>query len=111
MTGCDAWFEQPEQYTTHLLATGHGKREPPPGHAGALVATNTNRLLMLKEKVTEASGTFWNWWGDYPSEQRAMAEREVMHQLEHDILYAQDKPVAKHAILQLIYEIEIGRAL
>jgi hypothetical protein len=111
VTDCDAWFEQPEQYTTHLLATGHGKREQPPGQAGALFAGNTKRLQMLREKVTEANDTFWNWWGEYPSEQRTMAEREVMHQLENDILYAQDKPVVEHAILLQIYEMEISRSI
>jgi hypothetical protein len=111
VTDCDAWFDQPEQYTTHLLATRHGKDEAAPGQAGALVADNTEHLLMLEQKLKEAQNTFWKWWGDYPSEQRTMAEREVMHQLEHDMLYAQDKPVSEHALLKSIYEVENSMAL
>jgi hypothetical protein len=110
---CDAWFDQPEQYTTHLLATRHGKGETPPGQAEALVTANTKLELMLEQKTKESHNTFWNWWGreDSSSEQRTMAEMEVMHQLEHDVLYAQDKPVSKHVLLQSIYEVEISNAL
>lgn len=111
VAACDAWFEQPEQYTTHLLASGHDKREPPSGQAGVLIASNTKRLEMLKQKVTEANDIFWNWWGHYPSEQNDVAKREVMHQLEHDILYALDKPVEEHAIMQQIYQMDIDRSL
>ena len=111
VTDCDACFDQPEQYTTHLLATRHGKGEIAPGQAGVLVANNTKHLLILEQKLKEAQNTFWNWWGDYPSEQRTMAEREVMHQLEHDTLYAQDKPVSEHALLKLIHEVENSMAV
>lgn len=108
---CDAWFDQPEQYTTHWLASRHGECELPPGEAGALVASNTKRLQMLNEEVTEADGIFWNRWGEFPSEQYDMAKREVMHQLEHDILYAVDKPVDKHVIMEQIYQNGIERSM
>lgn len=110
---CDAWFDQPEQYTTHLLATRHGMGETPPGQAEALVTANTKLGLMLEKKLKESQDRFWDWWGEagVPSEQRTMAEMEVMHQLEHDMLYAQEKPVSEHALLQLIYEVEICHAL
>jgi hypothetical protein len=111
VTDCDVWFDQPEQYTTHLLATGHGKGETAPGQAGASVAENTKHLLLLEQKVQEMHETFWHWLGDYPSEQRTMAEREMMHQLEHDMLYAQDKPVSEHALLKLIHDVETQMVL
>ena len=110
---CDAWFDQPEQYTTHLLATRHGKGETLPGQAGALVAANTKLELMLEQKTQEPHNAFWNWWGwkGSPSEQQTMAEMEVMHQLEHDVPYVEDKPVLEHVLLQIIYEVEISNAL
>jgi hypothetical protein len=111
VTGCDVWFDQPEQYTTHLLSTCHGKGEIVPGQAGDLVAENNKHLLLLEHKVQETHKAFWNWLGDYPSEQRTMAERVLMHQLEHDVLYAQNKPVSEHALLKLIYDIEIQMVL
>ncbi|KAF9699182.1 hypothetical protein EKO04_002869 [Ascochyta lentis] len=113
VANCDAWFDQPEQYTTHLLATRHGKGETPPGQAGAFVTANTKLELMLEQETQESHKAFWNWWGwtDAPSEQRTMAEMEVMHQLEHDVLYAQDKPVSEHVLLQSIYEVEMSNSL
>lgn len=110
---CDAWFDQPEHYTTHLLVTCHGKGETPPGQAGALVTKNSKLQLMLKQKTRELHNSFWNWWGSEgcPSGQRTVAEMEVMHQLEHDVLYAQDKPVSEHALLQSIHEVGISNAL
>jgi len=87
--------------------------ETPPGQAGALVTANTKLGLMLEQKLKESQDIFWDWWGEagVPSEQRTMAEMEVMHQLEHDMLYAQDKPVSEHVLLQWIYEVEICHAL
>ncbi|KAJ8116085.1 hypothetical protein OPT61_g2415 [Boeremia exigua] len=114
VAGCDAWFDQPEQYTTHLLATSHGKSETLPGQAGALVAGNTESEWILYHKTRDLHDRFWGWWGgeDSPSEQRAMAKIEVMRQLEHDVLYAQeDKPVSEHILLQSMHEVEISNAL
>ena len=113
VANCDAWFDQPEQYTTHLLATRHGEGETPPGQAEALLTANTKLELMMERKMQELNDKFWNWWGleDSSSEQRTKAEMEVMHQLEHDVLYAQDKPVSEHVLLQDIYEVEICHSL
>lgn len=36
---------------------------------------------------------------------------EVMHRLEHNVLYAQDKPVTELVLLQRIYEVKISSAL
>ncbi|KAF2710662.1 hypothetical protein K504DRAFT_453735 [Pleomassaria siparia CBS 279.74] len=111
VTGCGAWFEQPEQYTTHLLATGHGPDETAPASVEALFAENTKRIQRLREEQIEAHRYFWNWWGEWPTEQRNMAEKEVMDQLEHDALYAEDKPVANHGLLLMIHDVEDNQAV
>lgn len=51
---CDAWLDQPEQYTTYLLATRHGKGETPPREAGALIFTNY-KLELMSEQDTRKS--------------------------------------------------------
>lgn len=104
---CDAWFDQPEQYTTHLLATHHGKGETPSGRAGALVRANTQLKLALERETKDRHNAFWDWWG----QQRTAAESEVMRQLEHDALYAQEKPVAQHFLLQSMYQVENSNAM
>jgi hypothetical protein len=35
----------------------------------------------------------------------------LMHQLEHDVLYAQDKPISEHALLKLIHDVETQMVL
>lgn len=103
---CDAWFEEAEQYTTHLLATGHGPNEAAPGHIDALFVENTKRIEELLQERQAASQYFWNWWDKRGTKQRSIAEKEVMDQLEQDALYAQDKPVAEHGLLLLIHDSE-----
>ncbi|KAH6637827.1 hypothetical protein C7974DRAFT_422796 [Boeremia exigua] len=76
----------------------------------AAADNNNKQLVALDQRLKEAQDLFWDWWGDYPSEQRTIAEREVVHQLEHDILYAQDKPVSEHALLKFIYEVECSQS-
>ncbi|KAH6641966.1 hypothetical protein C7974DRAFT_384588 [Boeremia exigua] len=106
VTDCDAWFDQPEQYTTHLLGTGHGKGDTAHGQVEVLVTKNKQRLDHLTQEVHQAHRRFWDWWGQWDTEQRNMAENHVMDQLEHDPLYAGDKPVAEHKLLAEIYYLE-----
>ncbi|KAH6613840.1 hypothetical protein C7974DRAFT_417591 [Boeremia exigua] len=104
VTNCDAWFEQPEQYTTHLLTTGHGAHEAAPNTIDALCTQNTKRIEELRQEHNEAHQYFWDWWGEYGTQQRSMAESEVMGQLEHDALYTQSKVVTEHRIFLSIHE-------
>jgi hypothetical protein len=103
---CDTWFEKPEQYTTHLLATGHGEDEAAPGQFKTLFVENAKRIEQLQEDCNRAHRCFWDWWGDYDTEKRQTAIKEVMNQLEHDVLYAQDGPVEDHGLLRMIHEVD-----
>lgn len=111
VSNCGAWFGQPEQYTTHLLATGHGPDQTAPGSIEAMFTENAERIQRLRQEQIKAHEYFWDWWGEWPTEKRNMAEKEVMDQLERDVLYAQAKPVAQHGLLQLIHEVENNLAL
>ncbi|KAF2993852.1 hypothetical protein E8E13_000252 [Curvularia kusanoi] len=101
---CDAWFDQPEQYTTHLLATGHGTGKTPPGQAEEMVAAYARDLMKSKQKSEELHLKFWDWW-ELEDSHNPPPEEEVLHQLEHDVLYAQDKPVSEHALYRLIWQV------
>jgi hypothetical protein len=106
---CNAWFEQPEQYTTHLLATGHGPNEAAPGDIEALFVENIKRIEELRQEQQAAHHYFWDWWDKLGTKQRNIAEKEVMDQLEQDTLYAQDKPVTEHGLLLLIHDSEYNQ--
>jgi hypothetical protein len=100
---CIAWFEQPDQYTTHLLWTGHGETKPPPGKFRTLFAENSNRLERLAEDEREAHSLFWDWWlGDDDAKRHRIAKRAVIDQLEHDALYKQNKPLKEHGLWRKI---------
>lgn len=109
-TNCGVWFEQPEQYTTHLLTTGHGAHEAAPNNIDALCIENTKRIEELRQEHVKAHQCFWDWWGEHGTQQRSMAENEVMEQLEHDASYAQSKAITEHRILLSIYETKMWLA-
>ncbi|PVH99342.1 hypothetical protein DM02DRAFT_615126 [Periconia macrospinosa] len=99
--GCDAWFENPEEYTSHGIETGHDKNEKLPEQFAALFAENEQRLERLWESWEKEDDSFreeWSGWDE--SEQRTVAEQEFLHQLEHDPLYAQGQPVLQHKIFK-----------
>lgn len=100
---CDAWFEQPEEYTSHAIETKHDKNDDVPETFKGLFTENEKRLDRLMKIAQEIDKPFFEWWGEYGSEKRSVAEKEYIHQLEHDPLYAQDKPVLEHRLLLAIY--------
>jgi hypothetical protein len=100
---CDAWFEKPEEYTSHAIETKHDKITRLPGFIESSFAENDKRLERLTGIAQEIDRPFSEWWGKYGSEKRAVAEREYISQLEHDPLYAQDKPVLEHPHLHAIH--------
>lgn len=102
-TNCDAWFEQPEEYTSHVIQTKHDKTTKLPEPIEFSFAENDERLERLTKIAHEIERPFLEWWGKYGSEKRSVAEKEFIHQLEHDPLYAQDKPVLEHPQLHAIY--------
>ena len=100
---CDAFFKQPEEYTSHVIETKHDLTAKLPEHIESAFAENNTRLDRLAEIARELERPFLEWWGKYGSEERKVAEKEFIHQLEHDPLYAQDKPVTEHPQLHAIY--------
>ena len=93
---CDAWFEQPEEFTSHAVRTKHDREERLPEPFEALFTENDERLDKMMESATEMESAFSEWWGIPQSEKRTIAEKEFIHQLKHDPLYAQDRPVSEH---------------
>jgi len=102
-TNCDAWFEQPEEYTSHVIQTKHDKTTKLPEPIESSFAENDERLERLMKIAHEIERLFLEWWGKYGSEKRSVAGKEFIHQLEHDPLHAQDKPVSEHPQLHAIY--------
>jgi hypothetical protein len=100
---CGAWFEKPEEYTSHVIETKHDKITKLPEFIESSFAENDERLERLTEIAGEIDRPFLEWWGKYGSEKRVVAEREYIAQLEHDPLYAQDKPVLEHPRLHAIH--------
>jgi hypothetical protein len=100
---CTARFDQPEEYTAHAIATKHDKAAKLPDPIEAAFAANDERLERLMDRAVEMERPFLEWWGKEGSEQRRVAEKEFIYQLEHDPLYALDKPVMEHPRLHAIW--------
>jgi hypothetical protein len=105
LANCDAWFEQPGQYTTHLLGTKHSENEISSDHfiLKTVFSENSKRLDQLGEDQRASHYRFWNWWGfeDNP-ERLILVKKKLMDQLEHEALYAQNKPIAEHGLWRRI---------
>ncbi|PVI08620.1 hypothetical protein DM02DRAFT_607992 [Periconia macrospinosa] len=97
---CDAWFEHPEEYTTHAIKTRHDKTAELPEPFKPVFTENRERLNRLWERYRGIDNSFREWYGEWGSEQRRDAEKEVLYELEHDPLYAQDQTVTEHRILE-----------
>jgi hypothetical protein len=93
-------FKQPEEYTSHAIETSHDETQPLPETFEDLFTENDRRCEQLVEDLLKKQDHLLEWWGPERSSQRQMAEKEVMHQLEYDVMYAQDKPVSEHKWLR-----------
>lgn len=99
---CNVQFSQPEEYTTHVIASKHDKHHTLPEQIEKLFVENDARIDRLCDIKTEREQSLCEWWGAEGSEKRCAAEKELIHQLEQDPLYAQDKPVSEHKILKMM---------
>ncbi|KAF2999027.1 hypothetical protein E8E13_008267 [Curvularia kusanoi] len=103
-SGCHLQFQQPEEYTTHVIPTKHDKRlnekQELPEYLERLFTRNDERLDELARLRVEKERSLIAWWGQKGSAQRYDAVKESLHQLEYDPLYAQDKPVSEHKVIQ-----------
>jgi hypothetical protein len=93
--GCDAWFERPEEYTSHAIQTRHDESAVPPENVKTLFEKNRKRLERLQEELRKAWYPIIEYWGEDGSEKRDNAEQAFLHQLERDPMYAQGKPAMK----------------
>ncbi|KAF1976121.1 hypothetical protein BU23DRAFT_552120 [Bimuria novae-zelandiae CBS 107.79] len=95
---CEAWFERPEEYTTHVISTAarhHDDSYVLPEPYQSLFADGEKRLEQLKQRHREIMEPFLKWWGKFGSEERKVAEKEFLHELEHDPLHVQGGPFSK----------------
>jgi hypothetical protein len=94
---CDAWFEQPEEYTTHVVGpvVHHEDSYVLPEPYQSLFAEGEKRLEQLEQRHSESLEPFLKWWGKFGSEERKVAEKEFLHELKHDSIHVQGEPSSK----------------
>lgn len=107
--GCCAWFDQPEQFTTHLLVVDILRTNPgdhthflnqemvPPEPFKALFATNEEELEELRREERKRSEFLRNLWDKEGTKRRDAALQAAIHQVEHDPLCLQGKKPAMHS--------------
>ena len=100
---CFKWFENPEEYTSHAIWNKHARTAELPAPLEAAFTENDARLDHLFDEAREMERPFLEWWGKAGSEERKVAEKEVIRQLECDPLYAQDRPVMEHPCLHALW--------
>lgn len=94
---CNTVFQQPEEYTTHAIDTGHDKMHPLPESFKNLFAKNDKQRELLKEDLSKRRKHILEQCGSEGSSQRQAAMKEIMHQLENNaLLSAQGKPASEH---------------
>lgn len=103
---CTAWFAQPEEYTTHAIETRHDGKDTLPEAFESAFVEQDERLKQLLSETKDLERSFLEWWGEEGSEKREVAQKEFVQQLERDPLYAQDKPVEKHHLLETIRRLD-----
>ena len=101
---CDAWFAFPGDYTTHAINTHHNTYHELPEPFQSLFAENKQRMNCLEESSSRIEKRFREWFGKTGSQQRSVAEKEFIYQLEHDPMYAQDRPILEHPVLKSLYK-------
>jgi hypothetical protein len=100
---CTAWFAQPEEYTTHANKTRHDEKDTLPAVYEAAFAENDEKLKQLWKETNDLDSSFLEWWDVEGSEKREAAQKEFVHQLEHDPLYAREMSVEMHPLLFYIH--------
>ncbi|KAJ4292518.1 hypothetical protein N0V90_009180 [Kalmusia sp. IMI 367209] len=94
---CDAWFERPEEYTTHVIRMGgyHDDSYVLLEPYQSLFADVEKRIGQSEQRSREIAEPFLKWWGKFGSEERKVAEKEFLRELEHDALHVQGEPILK----------------
>lgn len=104
---CRAWFDQPEQFTTHMLVEDRinlgnhnrflNQEMAPPEPFKALFATNEEELEELRQEERRRSEFLSNLWDKEGTKRRDAALQAAIHQIEHDPLCLQGKGLAMHS--------------
>ncbi|KAF2680725.1 hypothetical protein K458DRAFT_489639 [Lentithecium fluviatile CBS 122367] len=91
---CDAWFERPEEYTTHVVTSAkhHEDSYVLPEPYQSLFADGEKRLEQVEQRHLEILEPFLKWLGKFGSEERKVAEKEFLRELEQDSLHVQGEP-------------------
>lgn len=87
--GCDVWFHRPNEFTLHVIQTGHSEHAIPPQPFEALFAANKERLGKKLQDARTVRRSIEEKWGEYGSEERRLAELAYLKQLECNPMYAQ----------------------
>jgi hypothetical protein len=92
---CDAWFERPEEYTTHMTTSvlTHPEFYPVPEPYQSLFADAEKRLEQEELRRVERLESYLEWLGEWDSEQRKLAEKGFLRELEQDSLHVQEEPL------------------
>ncbi|KAH6629736.1 hypothetical protein C7974DRAFT_395132 [Boeremia exigua] len=104
---CSAWFDQPEQFTTHMLVEDRinlgdhdrflNQEMVPPEPFKALFATNEEELEELRQEAHKRSDLLRDLWGKDGTKRRDAALQAAIHQVDHDPLCLQGKRPAIHS--------------
>lgn len=95
---CDAWFEQPEAFTTHAIKLSdlHEDSFVLPEPYQALFAAGKKRLEDIEQRHFEHERTVLGWWGKAGSKERELAEDELRREIEQaSSSYRSDEPLLK----------------
>ena len=107
---CDAWFERPEEYTTHVIRTSSHRDDSYVllGPYQSLFADGEKRLKQSLQRLCEIEEPFLKWWGEYGSEERKVAEKEFLGELEHDPLHVQGEPYPQQRWFDIMQRYDQG---
>lgn len=104
---CWAWFDQPEQFTTHMLVEDRinlgnhdrflNQEMVPPEPYKALFATNEEEMEELRQEAYKRSDFLRDLWDKEGTERRDATLQAAIHQVEHDPLCLQGKRPAMHS--------------
>ncbi|KAJ8107142.1 hypothetical protein OPT61_g9072 [Boeremia exigua] len=104
---CQAWFDEPEQFTTHMLVEDRinlgnhnlflNQEMMPPEPFKALFATNEEELEELRQEERRKSEFLRDLWDKEGTERGGAALQAAIHQVEHDPLCFQGRTPAMHS--------------
>jgi hypothetical protein len=99
VSACTAYFDRPGQWPAHAEAYRHYYDAALPSEFAAEFAAQRERIeRRVKQGRDDATELMRKRWGALGTEQRRVAEHAFLSQLEHDPLYACNRP-ARQTIL------------